>query len=272
MRAHLRPLFALTFLLGCGARTDLSREEDTPEPEPPEEEPACREPDNAAAVACGPMTIPLVVEQACEITRCAPLDAEVLVTLPSCDGCLLGEPCGGPPSERRVFAMNRLGRGHVAASCDATTAASLIASVRAFAYLGGGSHARVASVGRFPCNRGLEGATYLGESLPMEYETAEALAADFDVLVACGAEGEIEPADLGAAFGSVVSAFVRDEGGGLLALADYVCEGAAPGPALSQMNEVLNLAGLELEAANLGYGGTTAQLACVPDYTEDRLR
>lgn len=217
------------------------------------------------ASSCGRLTLSLAIEQACEISRCGPVDAEGFASLQSCSGCL-GDPCEGPREAHRVFAMNRLGAGHVVASCDSTTAESLVASFKAFDYLGRTPSPRVASIGHHPCNRGIAGATYLGEKLPSAYVSAAALAKDWDVLIACGGQGSLEPADLGPTFVDIVRAFVRDEGRGLLALADYVCAGTEPEPAMGQLNGVVGLAGLELSAVSLGYGDGALDLACVADY------
>lgn len=262
MRPRAAALFVL--LCACGSRSDL---EDLPKTEQAEVEPpsTCEEPEVAPSSTCAPLALALPVEQACEITRCAPIDAEGFAPLRSCDGCL-GDPCEGPLEEHRVFAMGRLGSGHVVGSCDSTTAESLVKSFKALEYLGRTPAPRVASIGHHPCNKGIAGATYLGEKLPSAYVSAAALADDWDVLIACGGQGSLKPADFGSRFAEVATGFVRDEGKGLLALADYVCAGTTPEPAMAQLNEVVGLAGFEFSPVSLGYGEGALDLSCVPDY------
>jgi hypothetical protein len=256
-------LLALT-VAACGSRSDLDelRRAEREQPDPPA---TCEEPDVAPSNACGELALALPIEQACEITSCAALDAEGFAPLRSCDGCL-GDPCEGPLEDHRVFAMGRLGSGHVVGSCDSTTAESLVASFKSLEYLGRTPAPRVASIGHHPCNKGLAGATYLGKKLPAAYVSAAALAEDWDVLIACGGQGSLEPADLGPRFAEIVTGFVRDEGKGLLALADYVCAGTTPEPAMAQLNEVVGLAGFEFSPVSLGYGDGSVDLSCVPDY------
>jgi hypothetical protein len=93
------------------------------------------------------------------------------------------------------------------------------------------------------------------------YADASALAADWDVLIACGAR-----ADFGPRFEHVVLPFVRDWGKGFFAVADYVCRGAMPSAALAQMNAVTTGAGFVMRAQNLGYGNGEIDSSCVADY------
>lgn len=263
-RALLIGLFALG--VACGARTGLESPGDE-DPDPPK---ACvDDPDRAPSSSCGPLSMPLSVNQACELTTCGPVDAEASVSLQQCAGCFLTQCDGGDFADHRLFVMNRLGRGHVVAWCDSTTARALLSSFDAFGYLGKSSNPRVASVGWYPCNIGIEGATYLGEQLPASYADGVALATDWDVLVACGA-GPHGPdlADFGSTFGEVVEVFVHDEGRGLLALYDYRCDSEEEEPSREQLNAVVGQAGFQFSRINLGEQATgSVELACVPDYS-----
>lgn len=220
----------------------------------------------ASGGPCAPLSIPLHVDAACDIAnpRCTPLDAEGMLVVPECLSCPQDDCDASNAKPHRVFAMNRVGSGHLIASCDATTLAQFIEEFDALRYLGATEAPRVASVGFYPCNQpgSIEGATYLGEALPTDYTDGASLAADWDLLIACSYLAE----DLGAQFVDVVLPFVRDEGRGLFAVADYVCPGMALSGGAVQLNAVIGEAGLAFTAKNLGDANGQLDLPCVPDY------
>lgn len=263
-------LAALLPTAACGARAELESPAidagTSSAPPAPTSPPDCSDagPPPPAA-ACAPLDLHLSVAAACSIARptCAPVDAEGFVSVPTCPGCGVDNCGAAEPAPERVFVMNRLGKGHVIGWCDSTNLVSLTGELNVAGYLGQSAAPRVASVGLYPCEfeDSLAGATHLGPTLPAEYADGAALAADWDVLVACGAG-----ADFGDAFGPAVLSFVRDHGRGLLAVFDYVCGGNTPAPALDQMNAVTSQAGFVFEAVNLGYGSGDLASACVADY------
>jgi hypothetical protein len=216
--------------------------------------------------SCGPLRLHLATQAACEIARTGCLDAEGFVSVQVCKGCTGNNRCGKEPVDvHRVFAMGRFGTGHVIGWCDTTSLVSLLGSFDAIGYLGRGATPRVASIGQYPCGPEgaslLSGARYLGAALPESYADGSALATDWDVLIACGARS-----DFGPRFETTVLSFVRDRGKGFLAVADYVCPGAAPPPAFAQMNAVTTGAGFVLLAENLGDGPGEVDVSCVADY------
>jgi hypothetical protein len=275
-------------ITGCGARSDLldpagERETEvpapppapppppSPPPSPPLPPPECSgAPGPPPAASCGPLKMPLSTRFACGIslTDCAPVDAEGFVTVQVCPRCLVEDSCDGAPfGQHRVFAMSRLGAGHVIGWCDTTSLVELIGSFDAYGYLGRSSAPRVASIGRFPCEPNSQSpvpsASYLGATLPAKYKDAAALAADWDVLIACGTDW-----DLTNSFVSIVGPFVREYGRGLLAVSDYVCadESKPLEPAFGQMNAIIVDAGFIFEPVNLGNGSGDVDLPCVADY------
>jgi hypothetical protein len=257
-------------LAACGARTEL----DGPSAEALDVDPTgetCSVPVQRDGASCAPLRASFPIEQACNIETCTPLDAEGFASLPSCspDPAAPGfcpSTCELAPEEVRVLAVNGLGRGHVIGACDSTTAEVLIERFEAMRYLGRSSAPRVASIGAYPCNEGLGLADYLGTELPAEYDDAATLADVYDVLVVCTGQGGLETVDFGPRFAEIVAAFVAHEGGGLLALADYICGDEAVDPGFAQLNAVVGLAGFRFTKSNFGYGEGHVDAACVPDY------
>lgn len=265
-------ILVAALLSGCGSRSELfapapeSESEPVSEPEPVPG--TCEDlPDPPREEGCGPLCMGLHTAASCEIalTAMASVDAEGFVSVQECaESC--GPSCEGVPLEdHRVFAMGRLGAGHVIGWCDVTNAAIMVDKFDALGYLGRTSSPRVASIGGYPCSPNeqseIPGAVYLGARLPAELEDASALAADWDVLVACGMD-----ADFGPAFTQTVLGFVRDHGRGLLALSDYVCPSESTPSTMVQMNGVVEQAGFTFEPAMLWYGSGRLEQACVVDY------
>ena len=256
-------------LLGCGARTPLDDGATASDSDPQPAHDVCiGDPSPLPDAPCTPLSLPLSVVRACELTTCDDVDAEASLSLHTCTGCT-GDGCTeGDSVDHQLLVMNRLGKGHVLAWCDSTTAVPLLSSFRPFEYLGRSANPRVASIGWHPCNVGIEGATYLGERLPGAYTNAAALAADYDLLVACGAgpHGGVL-ADFGPSFRDIAYGFVHDEGRGLLAVYDYRCADEAPEPSLEELNDVVGRAGFLFSPINLGeQPSQTVDLGCVEDY------
>lgn len=265
-------LATLLAVTGCGARSDLGPSSNDAGASSPTPVPTSPPPSDCAdagapppAVSCAPLQANLTVAAACSIARpaCAPVDAEGFVSVPTCPGCGIDQCDDSDSAPERVLVMNRLGKGHVIGWCDSTKLVWLMEQIEAVRYLGQSAAPRVASLGKYPCNHidGIPGATHLGPALPAEYGDGASLAADWDVLVACGAD-----ADFGAAFAPAVLSFVRDHGRGLLAVSDYVCDSAKIEPAFEQMNAITSQAGFVFEPVNLGYGNGELVAGCVADY------
>src|SRR5262245_23532774 len=101
---------AVALLIACGTRTGLLSED------PPVDEPKC---DAAVATPCAPLRFSVGIAESCQLAAdpCG-IDAEGLVRFT----CPLGQrdcDAGATANEkRRVFALNRMGTGHLAAFCD----------------------------------------------------------------------------------------------------------------------------------------------------------
>jgi hypothetical protein len=216
--------------------------------------------------ACGPLSFHLGLEEACTISLidCAPIDAEGFAMAVPWDCALEGYPTG-PWSSYRVFAMNRMGRGHVLGFCDSTVLTELVVKMDAFGYLGQTAFPRVASLGGgYPCgDGGIDGVTFLGETLPAKYGDAAALAADWDAIVLCGANESF--AKLDPAWAPLLVSFVRDLGRGLLAALDYTCSGKAHHPNFEIMNSIVSQAGFTFDIDDIYTGHLSVDLPCVTD-------
>lgn len=170
-----------------------------------------------------------------------------------------------------MFALNRYGRGHIAAWCDDTSLVELLRAAPMLRYLGRVDAPRVASVGSYPCyNADLPG-TYLGNDLPTRYVDAPALlAADWDVVILCG--GPVS-GYTGSTYGSIriawaptFRAFVHDQGKGLLVSADYARNCASPPDLFDALNAITEPAGIVFSVIDLGYSQMMVDADCVPDF------
>jgi len=221
--------------------------------------------------ACGPLSFHFGLAAACTISLidCAPIDAEgfAMARDSTCDCALPLDACPmGPWSSYRVFAMNRMGRGHVLGFGDSTNLTELVVKMDAFGYLGQTAFPRVASLGGgWPCPYpGINGVTFLGETLPAKYGDAAALAADWDVIVLCGANEWF--ANLDPAWAPLLVSFVRDLGRGLLAAGEYTCTGKAHHSSFEIMNSIVSQAGFTFDPDNMYTGNLSVDLPCVTDF------
>lgn len=169
--------------------------------------------------------------------------------------------------QRRVFAMDRWGNGHVVAWCDSTTMPELLKAFDVRGYLGQVPNARVASFGdNFLCNPQAYTMLpmwmqYLGQDLPAKYKgNAQLLAQDWDVVVFCGFR-IAWPND----WTSEIGAFVSTHGKGFLAAMDY--EGVVMQQDFTNMSKITTPAGIQFDPLSLPWSPATltASLSCVPD-------
>jgi hypothetical protein len=228
----------------------------------PTHEPIIVEAGDAGAAECGAVRFSVATKQACaiDVIPGMDLDGEGFIQIEGMD--------------YRVFAMNRLGTGHVAAWCDGTTLRDLLLAYDVIGYLGSESapSSRIASFGGYPCQGALPTVgdlpvTYWGTALPTEYlNDPEKLAADWDVVTLCGHHIEWD-----AAWPGVLESFASDHGGGLLLAMDYLGNEMQTSGitvddfrSLSAVNEP---AGFFFPPANLPHADATSSvdLDCVPD-------
>ena len=261
-------------LVACGARTDLGA------PISSDASVTCALPEVAACDAgpapfltCAPLHFSSGLAESCALVRspCVPLDlaafAPVTCPLAGSDPCIETKEAA-----LEVFALNRYGKGHVAASCDSTGLTGLLQELPLVTYLGGSKDARVASVGSYPCDIGTIG-TFLGSGLPAKYVGAPAaLANDFDVVVLCGSPTSFmdhsEHGVVDVAWAPTFVSFVRDFGKGLLVVADYARNCASPADVFAPLNAITEGAGISFAAVDLGYSSVTIDAECVPDWPQ----
>ena len=267
-------------LLGCGARTDLGKTEHETKDATPDAPadvtclsppfPAC-DAGPAPFDACAPIHYSTSLEETCALVRsqCTPIDA--VGTAPMTCPTAGSDPClSQAPSTVDVLALNRYGKGHIAAVCDVTGLTGLLQDLPLVAYLGGSKSAKVASLGTFPCTAATIG-TYLGGALPAKYVgAASKLADDFDVLVLCASPDNFAdhstygPLDI--AWAPTFVSFVRDFGKGVLVGADYARNCASPSDVFAPLDAITQGAGITFAVTDFGYSPLTIDSACVPDW------
>jgi hypothetical protein len=215
---------------------------------------------DAGAGACGAVNFSVATEQACaiDVSPGMQLDGEGFIQVAGMD--------------YRVFAMNRLGTGHVAAWCDGTTLTRLLQAYDLISYLApvGDATKRVASVGGYPCQgpfttAGGAPVTFWGTEIPAEYLDPETLAADWDVVAVCG-----HHIDWNSAWAGLLESFVSEHGKGLLLVMDYLgnatqTSGITPDD-FTSLSAISEPAGFFFPPTNLPYASaiSTVDLDCVP--------
>jgi hypothetical protein len=172
----------------------------------------------------------------------------------------------GPP--HRVFAIDRWGKGHVIAWCDATTNKDLIGAFDARGYLTQKpTSPRLAAFGYgvlcqppyLPSDF-----TYLGANLPTTYQNdAAKLASDYDAIAFCG---------IGLTWSwdwtQVLVDYVSVHGKGLFLSMDYFGPpGVATATDFQKMNGIAGQAGIEFDPVKLDWAAATLdfKVDCVPD-------
>lgn len=216
---------------------------------------------DAGTEACGAVRFSVATEQACaiEVIPGMELDGEGFI------------PVGG--MDYRVFAMNRLGEGHVAAWCDGTTLNALLQAYDVIGYLAPEADAapRVASVGGYPCKGPFSTAggapvTFWDVEIPPEYLDVERLAADWDVVAVCG-----HHINWNSAWAGLLESFVSEHGKGLLLVMDYLANaeqasGITPED-FTSLSAISEPAGFFFPPTNLPHASATStvDLSCVPD-------
>ncbi len=210
-----------------------------------------------AGCYCGALNFTIGTQQSCSLglEPGAALDGEGFISL------------GG--QQHRVFALDRWGKGHIIAWCDATTLPELLAAFDVMGYLGGVPAPRVASfgddhlcepgkLGNHPLPKSIE---YQGDDLPAKYKgNAAALAADFDVVIFCGfRQGWPNP------WVQEVGEFVSVYGKGFLAVMDY--EGVVTAQDFANMSAITKPSGIVFNPLNLAWAPSaiSVNLECVPD-------
>lgn len=204
---------------------------------------------------CGKLEFAIDTKQSCAISLNTTVDGEGFIQL------------GG--QSHRVFAMDRWGKGHVIAWCDATTLPELLDAFDVKGYLGQVKDPKVASFGdEYLCQPGkIPGhplqswVQYQGFDLPAKYKgNAAALAQDFDVVVFCGFRNNW-PTD----WSAEISDYVQTQGKGFLAVMDY--EGVVQGADFTNMSKITGQAGIVFEPLNLAWApsSTSVSIECVPD-------
>ncbi len=169
----------------------------------------------------------------------------------------------------RVFAMDRWGKGHVIAWCDATTLPDLLDAFNVTGYLGQVTDPKVASFGDdYLCEPGKIAGhllptwiQYQGFDLPAKYKgNAALLAQDFDVVIFCGFRTNW-PTD----WSADIASYVANEGKGFLAVMDY--EGVVKAVDFQNMSKITGQAGIVFEPLNLAWApsSTSVSIECVPD-------
>jgi hypothetical protein len=201
---------------------------------------------------------------------CVPLDLAAFAPF-SCP-VAGSDPCVETNEDAlEVLALNRYGKGHVAASCDSTGLTGLLQQLPLVTYLGRSEDARVATVGSYPCGLASMPGTSLGSALPAKYVGApDALANDFDVVILCGSpQSSMDHSEYGVvdvAWAPTFVSFVRDFGKGLLVVADYARNCASPPDVFAPLNAITEGAGISFAVVDLGYSSVTIDAECVPDW------
>lgn len=270
---------SVVLIEGCGARSDLEAPTiDEPVIEPPDagvltgpgpiEPPVCVASRPTPSASCGPLAFRIETEAACAIDLAAgaSLDAEGFMTANAreCDPCGPDPGCVNATKTHcnRIFTMNRFGAGHIIGWCDSTTLDRLIAELDALTYLARTNTPRVALVGAgYPCPNADEWGEYLGETLPDDALDPASLAAEWDVVIACGA---LSGAD--GVWQATLQSYVRDYGGGLLVVEDYKLACAANQASLVALNALTEPAGFLFMPIDLEWAPIEVELPCVADY------
>ncbi len=210
-----------------------------------------------AGCHCGALSFTIDTQQSCSLglQPGADLDGEGFISL------------GG--QQHRVFALDRWGKGHIIAWCDATTLPELLMAFDVTGYLGGVAQPRVASFGdNYLCKPGALSShplpktiAYQGEDLPAKYQgNSAALAQDFDVVIFCGfRQGWPNP------WITELGEFVAIHGKGLLAVMDY--EGIVTAQDFANMSAITKPSGIVFNPLNLAWAPSSINVAleCVPD-------
>ena len=165
--------------------------------------------------------------------------------------------------------MNRWGRGHVLAFCDRTTLAELLEHGDIRRYLtSSGALPRIATVGDgYPCvasdddSRTISPATHLrGDGLAALIADPARASEEWDLIVICADSVPEPPVD---EILPLLERFVRDDGGGLAVVADYLLYlGAERAERLSRLIEP---AGFRFVSMALPDATFDLDLPCVPD-------
>ncbi len=206
---------------------------------------------------CGKLEFTIDTQQSCAISILPgfDMDGEGFISL------------GG--QQHRVFAMDRWGKGHVIAWCDATTLPQLLAAFNLTGYLGQTKTPKVASFGDsylckpggIPQNPIPSYVAYQGQDFPAKYLGNPALMAqDWDVIVFCGFR-----IPWTTDWTNEIDAFVSQYGKGFLAVMDY--EGVVTVSDFQNMTKITAAAGIQFEPLNLAWApsSTSVSIECVPD-------
>jgi hypothetical protein len=170
-------------------------------------------------------------------------------------------------TDHRVFAIDRWGKGHVIAWCDATTNKDLVAAFDARGYLAQKPNPKLAAFGYgILCQPPYLPAdfTYLGANLPTTYQNdAAKLATDYDAIAFCG---------IGLTWSwdwtQVLVDYVSVHGKGLFLSMDYFGPpGVATATDFQKMNGIAGAAGIEFDQVKLDWAAATLdfKVDCIPD-------
>lgn len=227
----------------------------------------CVTPEEACATSpetceCLPLDFAIPTRQSCAIDASAAIDGEGFI-----------EVDGGT---HRVLAINRWGEGHLIAWCDASMSDELLMSFPALPYLGRSASPRFASFGNPPMCDGDFGVqtfevnpVYLGNDLPDKYLGDPAgLAADYDVLMVCGAYTAWKPE-----WAALLQAYVTEQGKGLFVVMDYQGWDHTLDD-FDQMNAVIAPSGIAFDPVDLSWADASVNVGveCLPDLTEAVLQ
>lgn len=270
MRHHLASLF---LLCACGSTKtvfDASNEEDAPITMQDADLDASIKPSDVVMTQCADGQVP--IDGSCQMCRGIKL---AIATQQSCAISInQGFAMDGEGfitinnQQKRVFAMDRWGTGHVIAWCDSTTLPALLSAFDARGYLGQKPNAKTASFGdKYLCDPASgtiplpNWIQYQGFDLPAKYKgNAALLAADWDVIIFCGFR-----TTWATDWTNEIQSFVSQHGKGFLANMDY--EGVVMQSDFTNMSKITQGDGIVFDPLSLPWAPASlnASIDCVPD-------